>query len=333
MGDRCIIRAGTSEKMRRSAGFLAQSLYREPITITLIGELGVGKTTFAQGFAAGLGQKERVVSPSFALEQQYGKRLVHIDLYRLKETQARDMLHHSEDFRGIRLIEWANRAKGADLHEDIRITITELPEERGTRLIAIEFRDVAFPSLKEIQTWRREVMLPGHIVRHNDVVAEVCEKLTDNLWKCGVVVRRNALIAAARTHDLLRFVDFRTQDLDATREQNALWEDLRKHYPKDHEGAACQFLSERGYPEIGEIVRTHRGHSEDGAKQPKTTEQLVLSYADKRVLLDKIVTQSERFEYFAQRYAGGKTTPFAKAWYAKVRATEKSLFPDGPPPL
>jgi len=318
--------------MRRCGASLFQSLYHQSSLISLTGPLGAGKTTFAQGLAKGMGiSGPKVISPTFALEQRYGDDLLHIDLYRLKPGQIPEILHHSEDFPGIRLIEWGDRA-GKKLNENILIKISEVPGDLNQRTLSIEFRDIAIPSPKEIKDWRKEVLLPNHIVRHNDVVAKVCEKLTDNLWKRGIIVRRKALIAAARTHDLLRFVDFRSQK-EFTHEQLKRWQDLKKDYPKDHEGAASQFLTERGYPEIGKIVRTHRGHSEDAAKQPKTIEQLALCYADKLVLNDKIVTLNERFEYFAERYGGGKTTPFAKAWYSKVKATEKLLFPDGPPSL
>ena len=53
----------------------------------LIGDLGTGKTTFAQGFAIALGVKSRVGSPTFKLVSEYDGRdykLYHIDAYRLK---------------------------------------------------------------------------------------------------------------------------------------------------------------------------------------------------------------------------------------------------------
>src|SRR3989304_1778394 len=57
----------------------------------LTGELGAGKTIFAQGFAKGLGIKEKIISPTFVLIRQHKipnttKTLYHIDLYRLENT-------------------------------------------------------------------------------------------------------------------------------------------------------------------------------------------------------------------------------------------------------
>src|SRR5665647_352428 len=53
--------------------------------ISLVGDLGAGKTQFAKGFGAGLGVTDTIVSPSFVLMAEYRGRLplFHIDLYRL----------------------------------------------------------------------------------------------------------------------------------------------------------------------------------------------------------------------------------------------------------
>src|SRR4051794_14401076 len=81
--------------------------------IALVGPLGAGKTQFAKGFAAGLGVREIVNSPSFTLMAEYAGRmpLFHQDLYRL--NGAEDILggglvdDRQED--GVTLIEWGER--------------------------------------------------------------------------------------------------------------------------------------------------------------------------------------------------------------------------------
>ncbi len=84
--------------------------------IALIGELGSGKTTFAQGFAAGLGIKEKIISPTFVLIRQHRipkteKTLYHIDLYRLEDFTELGLKDLMEDPNNIVLIEWAEKIK------------------------------------------------------------------------------------------------------------------------------------------------------------------------------------------------------------------------------
>lgn len=81
--------------------------------VLLAGELGTGKTAFAQGFAAGLGIEDPVTSPTFTLVRTYpGGRLTmnHVDVYRLERLQeAVDLgLGEMVDDRAVTLIEWGD---------------------------------------------------------------------------------------------------------------------------------------------------------------------------------------------------------------------------------
>jgi tRNA threonylcarbamoyladenosine biosynthesis protein TsaE len=87
--------------------------------IALIGDLGAGKTTFAQGFAKALGIEEKVISPTFILMRQYklkekDRMFFHLDLYRLEsdqETQTLGLKEIFEDEKNIVLVEWAEKIK------------------------------------------------------------------------------------------------------------------------------------------------------------------------------------------------------------------------------
>jgi len=76
------------EDTRELAGALAP-LSRAGDVVLLAGELGTGKTVFAQGFGRALGIQEPITSPSFTLVRIYpGRvRLVHADVYRLDHLQ------------------------------------------------------------------------------------------------------------------------------------------------------------------------------------------------------------------------------------------------------
>ncbi len=93
--------------------------------ICLDGDLGVGKTVFTQGFAAGLGITEPVNSPTFTIVQQYDEGrlpLYHFDVYRIGDISEMDEVGYEDLFfgEGVCLIEWSG------LIEEI------LPEHRTT---------------------------------------------------------------------------------------------------------------------------------------------------------------------------------------------------------
>lgn len=79
---------------------------------TLGGDLGVGKTVFAQGVASGLGIREPVNSPTFTIVQIYeGGRLplYHFDAYRIGNVEEMDEIGYEDYFYGdgVCIIEWA----------------------------------------------------------------------------------------------------------------------------------------------------------------------------------------------------------------------------------
>lgn len=83
---------------------------------TLVGDLGVGKTVFTQGFAAGLGVKEPVSSPTFTIVQIYEEGRLpfyHFDVYRIGDIEEMDEIGYEDCFygEGVSLIEWADLIK------------------------------------------------------------------------------------------------------------------------------------------------------------------------------------------------------------------------------
>ena len=105
------LRTTTVEETKAVAASLA-SLARPGDLIVLAGEMGAGKTAFAQGFAAGLGIAEPVTSPTFTLVRHYDGRLPlhHLDVYRLERmAEMMDLgLPELLDGPGVSLIEWGD---------------------------------------------------------------------------------------------------------------------------------------------------------------------------------------------------------------------------------
>ncbi len=320
------------QSTKQIAKSMASSLYAEPCTILLSGEMGAGKTVFAQGFAQGLGIALPVHSPTFALEQRFDDKLLHIDLYRLQPKEAQALLHYSDDFPGIKLIEWPERAETTFPLPLIHIVFDDLGP--SIRQLKCELRDVTVPTQDSIDEWFAEVLLPEHIRNHAQKVTEVADACASTLIKNGTFVRPHALHCAALLHDLLRFVDFKALDGDEmfkpSAKQSETWQKLKDRYGQPHELAAERFLAERGYDAIGTIVAAH-GAPRSGRPTPITTEQRILAYSDKRVSFEQIVSVDERFDDIIARYGKGKDPKFYRKWMQEVKNIERDLFPDGPP--
>ncbi len=82
-----------------------------PAVIELVGDVGVGKTTFTRGLAKGLGVTESVTSPSFTISKRYafpGGELVHYDFYRLDDPGImRDELAETlSEPNSVVVVEW-----------------------------------------------------------------------------------------------------------------------------------------------------------------------------------------------------------------------------------
>ena len=93
----------------------------------LNGDLGVGKTVFTQGFAAGLGITEPVNSPTFTILQQYDEGrlpLYHFDVYRIGDVSDMDEVGYEDCFYGdgVTLIEWPERIR--ELLPEHVVTVT-----------------------------------------------------------------------------------------------------------------------------------------------------------------------------------------------------------------
>ncbi|MDO8468352.1 MAG: tRNA (adenosine(37)-N6)-threonylcarbamoyltransferase complex ATPase subunit type 1 TsaE [Candidatus Peribacter sp.] len=326
-------------KMTLSAGAsLGSTLYRVPVTISLTGTLGAGKTTFLQGLGSALGITQRLTSPTYALEQRYPLEhfgeLLHIDLYRLSAKDALHLIHSSDHHHGIRCIEWADRLPdGTPDDACITIHLSERQDGAG-RDLTVTFQDIALPSPEQVRRWREEVCLPHLIARHCDAVSDAAVRLGEELIQRGHIVRLGALRAAASVHDLLRFVDFHRGTGHIEKEINPdherTWEEVKAGYPGlHHEAAAAKFLVGKGFPELAEIVRVHGLTLADSTRI--TTEQRLLYYADKRVKIDEVVSLEERLRDFTERYSHLGQLRESDAWYEEARKTERELFPDGPP--
>ena len=128
-----------SEDETRSLGKSLGATLDRGAVVLLVGEMGAGKTMFAQGLCHGLGVDGWANSPTFTLinEHQGRVRVYHCDFYRLADaaelsTLALDDVLYGD---GVALIEWPEIAEEWLPEEAIRVTITrQSPTERHIRV-------------------------------------------------------------------------------------------------------------------------------------------------------------------------------------------------------
>lgn len=137
-----LLRAATLDDTHAIAAAIAAEA-RTGDMIVLAGEMGAGKTAFAQGFGSALGITEPITSPTFTLVHSYpcgnGKlTLHHADLYRLERTtEVADLaLAELAEFDGIVLVEWGDVA-AANLGEHLEVRLEHDPDDEDARDIEI----------------------------------------------------------------------------------------------------------------------------------------------------------------------------------------------------
>ncbi len=118
-GSTCEFETQTHEQTAALGRALGRRLNRD-LVLLLFGDLGSGKTAFAQGLARGLDVPAAftVTSPTYTLINEYPGRLpfYHVDLYRLPEPVDPEEIGLLDlfDETGILAVEWAQRLHPAD---------------------------------------------------------------------------------------------------------------------------------------------------------------------------------------------------------------------------
>jgi tRNA threonylcarbamoyladenosine biosynthesis protein TsaE len=114
--------------------------------LLLAGDLGAGKTTFAQGFGAGLGIDESITSPTFTLVRQYPvpgpsavRTLLHADVYRLDHlSEIVDLgLGELVEDAGVALVEWGDRAEPVLGADSLAVHLEVVADDDGHRSVTL----------------------------------------------------------------------------------------------------------------------------------------------------------------------------------------------------
>ena len=134
--DKIITTKSYKETQKIGEVFAKQILKTGPqktaIVLCLRGNLGGGKTTFLQGFAKGLGIKEKILSPTFVVMKRFSN-FYHFDCYRLKDEKDILELGWEEIIsnpKNIVAVEWPERIKKVLPKTAIKIEFKTLEENK-----------------------------------------------------------------------------------------------------------------------------------------------------------------------------------------------------------
>ena len=155
------------------------------------------------------------------------------------------------------------------------------------------------PTKEECIKLLRKNNVTDNIIAHTKKVCEFSLKVCDILGKRGVKVNRDLVSAAALLHD------------------------IKKLEPGEHEIEGADYVESLGYPEVAVLIKKHGlKHCHEDDFKPKTWEEKIIFYSDKRVKNDKVVTVDERFEYIKERYKSEDVEKEIKL----TKAIEKELL-------
>jgi len=162
------------------------------------------------------------------------------------------------------------------------------------------------PSKNDCLRLMCETKMLENIVAHSLQVCRVGMSLVDHLKSQGVALDGRLVQAAALLHDITKTRSFETEE--------------------NHAQTGGQFLSDMGYVEVGNLVRQHV-RLDEYPEHPSLSEAVIINYADKRVLHDRIVSLDARMNYILDRY--GKNPELQQRIQllrGKTKDLEKNIF-------
>jgi putative nucleotidyltransferase with HDIG domain len=168
----------------------------------------------------------------------------------------------------------------------------------------LKAKSINIPSPAQCLSLLKQYEVYPNIISHSKQVTKVAMFLAKSLKKGGIALNLSLIEAGALLHDIGK-----TYSL--------------KHPGTDHIKKGSQWLEELGYPQVAEIVRQHV----DLPNPLKINEKTIVSYADKRVKHDIIVSLEERFSDLLKRYGQTESKQKRlKKLYQRARKLEALIF-------
>ncbi len=157
------------------------------------------------------------------------------------------------------------------------------------------------PTTKECYEIMDELEVPERIRKHSEQVTKIAVLIASKLKEKGIKINIELVEKSSLLHDI--------DKLQCLEEENHM----------NHGIITEKILKEKGYPEVGEIIRHHVTERE--TTNEITWEIKCLRYGDSRVIYDKIVPIKERLEYAKKRYP-----KLGEDFHKKIIDLEKEIF-------
>lgn len=176
------------------------------------------------------------------------------------------------------------------------------------RKIEIEKNDhfpaMNLPTEEECRQWFEQYKVPLNIREHCEMVRKVSVLLGEKLEAKGISVNVPLLDKAALLHDMFKIAVIKEVNSSKyhqrafTSEELKMRDELRDKYPHKYENEIFYDIFHQEYPELAELIL----HGTNPTSLKKSWEEIILNYADSRVLKDDIVMLGERFLYLKEYY-------------------------------
>lgn len=182
------------------------------------------------------------------------------------------------------------------------------------------------PTEEQCLDYFKQYKVPPHIMAHCLKVKEVAFFLATQLQNNDIAVNLDFVRSLALLHDLFKTVTFpelkssKLYPHEYSSEEIAVWQELRKKFAGKYESEIASEVFKDIYPELALSLKN--------VSSPKHTdpsmEEMLVHYADLRVLQERIVSVLERMEYLMGRYQNKEE--YWEAFFAALKEKEQKIF-------
>lgn len=188
-------------------------------------------------------------------------------------------------------------------------------------------KTMKLPTEQQCLNYFSEYKVPDNIFRHCCKVREVAVFLAQQLKQQNISIDVEFVSCLAYFHDLCKMITLKEfganefhKEAVVTEEQAKFWREMQEKNKDIYEGEMAYRLFKDKYPELALALRD----VSSSRNQDPAWEELVVHYADWRVLKEKVVLLSERLAYLKKRYP--RTDDSWQRYEQLIKTQEERIF-------